>query len=77
MSAFKIRHIKTGKFLSTTASSRYMSLYMSSEYKIFPLEKALVKNGRVIQPKDFILVYEYYPLKWERTDRILEIKWRY
>lgn len=51
MSAYKIKHKKTGKFLSTTASSRYLPLYFSDEIKMYPLEKALVKNGRVYSTK--------------------------
>jgi group I intron endonuclease len=33
-------------------------------------------NGRTIQPKDYILMYEYYSLDWKRTDRKMELKWR-
>lgn len=43
MSAFKIRHILTGKFVTTTALTRYSHLYFSGIY--FPLEKALIKDG--------------------------------
>ena len=33
-------------------------------------------NGRVIQPKEFILMYEHYPIKWNRTNRKMNLKWR-
>lgn len=33
-------------------------------------------NGRTIQPKDFILMYETYSLDWKRTNRKMELKWR-
>ena len=47
MSAFKIRHKKTGKFLSTTAGSRYfISFYMNLPDAPL-IETALTKNGKV------------------------------
>lgn len=46
MSAFKIKHKKTGKFLSTTASSRYLVLYFEGAYK-YSVEDALTTKGRV------------------------------
>lgn len=33
-------------------------------------------NGSTIQPKEFILFYEYYPINNNRTKRIIRIKWR-
>lgn len=48
MSAFKLQHKKTGKFLSTSASTRYLYLYMCGNYEPqYSLEKAVVENGRV------------------------------
>lgn len=51
MGAFKIKHKETGKFLSTTAASRYICLYISGKYPNFSLEKALVTNGRVFSTR--------------------------
>jgi hypothetical protein len=48
--AYKIKHKKTNKYLSTTASSRYSILYFC-ENPVYPLSKALVDNGRVYSTK--------------------------
>lgn len=33
-------------------------------------------NGSTIQPKSYILMYETYPIIWNRTSRKMELKWR-
>ena len=45
MPAFKLQHITTGKFASTTLH-RYKSLYIGDK-PFFPIEKGLSNNGKV------------------------------
>lgn len=61
---FKILQI----FESTKKCSEYISL---SESQI-----RTICNGRSIQKKDYILMYEHYPISWKRTSRKIELKWR-
>lgn len=46
MGAYKIQHKESKKFLTTTACSRYLILYLL-EYSGFDIEKAVSNNGRV------------------------------
>lgn len=49
MSAFKIQHIPTGKYISTTFV-KYWTLYLGNN-PYYKIENALVKNGKVYSTK--------------------------
>lgn len=51
MGAFKIQHKKSKKFLSTTACSRYMHLYLNDSHPKYNIEKAVTNAGRVFSTK--------------------------
>lgn len=48
----------------------------SKELNISKSQIRTICNGRSIQRKEYILMYEYYPIKSGRTNRRVELKWR-
>ena len=72
MGAFKLQHIESKKYLSTTAY-RYIYMYASGKYERFNINKALVKNGKVFSTKRGVENAFNKLGKWQNLFQIKEL----